>query len=103
MGQADGLSAVHAGRVLVRGANSRVLALWSEHTAVDLTDIPAAAAGDEVVIYGRQGEAVITMQEVLALHPDSRELNIAMDLAPSVNREYLGASIEQAQTAHQPR
>jgi alanine racemase len=92
IGRADGFAAFHAGRVLVRGRSSPVLMIWTEHTAIDLTDNPAAKAGDEAVIYGTQGLATITVQDVLKMHRDRREHDLALSLAPSVKREYLGTS-----------
>ena len=34
------------------------------NTMVDVTDIPGVAEGDEVVLFGRQGDAQITQKEV---------------------------------------
>src|SRR5262245_1622124 len=51
MGSADGLSWLHAGRVLVRGRAVPIVSGPSlEHTRVDLTEVPDARVGDEVVI-----------------------------------------------------
>ena len=61
MGSADGLAWLHAGRVLVRGrAAPIVTGPILEHTRIDLTGVPDARVGDEVVIIGRQGDAEIT-------------------------------------------
>jgi alanine racemase len=69
LGTADGLGHLHAGRVLVRGRSVPILAAPSlEHTRVDLTAIPDARVGDEVVVIGRQGDAEITPAEVAARH-----------------------------------
>ena len=35
-----------------------------EHTRIDLSLIPDASVGDEVVLIGRQGNEVITLDEV---------------------------------------
>lgn len=87
MGRADGIGAVHAGRVLIRGQSAPILNIWTEHTVVDLTDIPSARDGDEAVLYGGQGSAEITMSEVLHVHPGLQEADLAMSLSPSVIRE----------------
>jgi alanine racemase len=64
-GSSDGMLSLHADRVLVRGRSVPVLAGPSlEHTRVDLTSVPDARVGDEVVIIGRQGDAEITLAEV---------------------------------------
>src|SRR5262249_3766811 len=69
MGSADGLRWLHAGRVLVRGHAAPLLGAPSlEHTRIDLSDVPGARVGDEVVIIGRQGALEITPAEVAAHH-----------------------------------
>jgi alanine racemase len=65
LGAADGLLQLHAGRVLVRGRFVPILGGPSlEHTRVDLTGVPEAQVGDEVVVIGRQGGAEIPLGEV---------------------------------------
>jgi alanine racemase len=67
LGAADGLGQLHAGRVLVRGQAAPVLGVPSlEHTRIDLSPVPAARVGDEVVVIGRQGDATISPAEVSA-------------------------------------
>jgi len=57
MGSADGLRWLHAGRVLVRGRAAPIIGAPSlEHARIDLTGVPDACVGDEVVIIGRQGD-----------------------------------------------
>ena len=69
MGSADGLAWLHVGRVLVHGRAVPLVGGPSlEHTRIDLTAVPDARVGDEVVIIGRQGEAEITMAEVAERH-----------------------------------
>ena len=52
---------------LVHGKRVRLLGPpHSELLRVDLTDIPAAKIGDEVVLLGRQGEEEITLDELAA-------------------------------------
>ncbi len=54
IGSADGMSRLHAGRVLVRGRAAPIVGSPSlEHTRIDLTSVPDAQVGDEVVIIGR--------------------------------------------------
>jgi alanine racemase len=65
-GYADGLDR-HLGNsfsLLVRGERAPLVGRVSmDHTVVDLTEIPAAETGDEVVILGTQGDETITAQE----------------------------------------
>jgi alanine racemase len=86
MGAGDGLHHLVPDRVLVRERSVPVLARPSlEHTRLDLTAVPDARVGDEVVLIGRQGRAAITCDEVAArsgLHP----LHLALAIGPRVAR-----------------
>lgn len=88
MGSADGLLWLNAGHVLVRGRQAPILTGPNlEHTRIDLTGVPDARVGDEVVIIGRQGDAEITIAEVAAragigLH------HVATTVGPRVARVY---------------
>jgi len=96
MGAADGLLWLHAGRVLVRGRSAPILTGPNlEHTRIDLTDVPDARVGDEVVIIGRQGEAEITAAEVAERHGLGLH-QVATTVGPRVSRVYLsaGASVK---------
>ena len=69
LGTADGLGLLHDGRVLVSGRSVPVVASPSlEHTRIDLTTVPDARVGDEVVVIGRQGAAEITPAAVGTRH-----------------------------------
>jgi alanine racemase len=104
IGSADGMSWLHAGRVLVRGRAAPIVAGPSlEHTRIDLTEVPDARVGDEVVIIGRQGEAEITAAEVadrqgLGLH------HVATTVGPRVTRVYFagGVPVKRVTPADQP-
>jgi alanine racemase len=90
MGSADGLRWLHAGRVLVRGRAVPLIGAPSlEHTRIDLTTVPDAAVGDEVVIIGRQGELEITPAEVAARHGLGLH-HVATTVGPRVTRVYRG-------------
>lgn len=53
------------GRVLVGGASAPIMgSRATEHTVIDVTSIPAAAVGAEVVLLGRQSEEEITIAEL---------------------------------------
>jgi alanine racemase len=92
LGAADGLLWLHAGRVLVRGRAAPIVASPSlEHTRIDLTGVPDAAVGDEVVVIGRQGDLEITPTEVarargIGLH------HVATTVGPRVTRAYVTAT-----------
>jgi alanine racemase len=92
MGSADGLTWLHAGRVLVRGRAVPIVASPSlEHTRIDLTEVPDARVGDEVVIIGRQGDAEITVAEVATRHGLGLH-HVATTVGPRVARVYLGGA-----------
>jgi alanine racemase len=66
-GYDDGLNRLlhDAGEVLVRGRRARFAGRISmDFSAVDVTDVPGAAEGDEVTIIGSQGEEAITAWDV---------------------------------------
>ena len=89
IGTADGLRWLHAGRVLVRGSAAPILGAPSlEHTRVDLTGVPDARVGDEVVIIGRQGTLEITPAEVAAKHGLGIH-HVATTIGPRVARVYV--------------
>jgi alanine racemase len=68
VGYADGFRRSPAWReVLVRGARAAVVGrICMDYTMLDVTDIPNAAVGDEVVLIGRQADDTITADEVAA-------------------------------------
>jgi alanine racemase len=92
MGSADGLRWLHAGRVLVRGRAVPLIGSPSlEHTRIDLTTVPDAAVGDEVVIIGRQGALEITPAEVAARHGLGLH-HVATTVGPRVARVYVSGT-----------
>jgi alanine racemase len=104
MGSADGLNWLHAGRVLVRGRSVPIVSAPSlEHTRVDLTTVPEAAIGDEVVIIGRQGESEITMAEVAKRHGLGLH-HVATTVGPRVTRVYFvdGTPVKTVTPAGEP-
>ncbi len=67
VGYADGLNRAlsNRGAALVRGQRAPIAGRISmDQTMIDVTDIPAAAVGDEVVLIGEQGEEKITAADL---------------------------------------
>ena len=92
IGVGDGFHRLNAGRVLVRGRRVPILARPSlEHTRLDLTAVPDASVGDEVVLIGRQGQEEITLEEVAERHTLDM-LAMALGVGPRVARVYLGTA-----------
>ena len=104
MGSADGLNWLHMGRVLVRGKSAPIVSSPSlEHTRIDLSHVPDAQVGDEVVIIGRQGDAEIAAAEVAARHGLGLH-HVATTVGPRVSRVYFsdGAPIKTITPADEP-
>jgi alanine racemase len=77
--------------VLVRGQAAPIVASPSlEHTRIDLTGVPDARVGDEVVIIGRQGHLEITQAEVAERHGLGRH-HVATTVGSRVTRVYTPA------------
>ncbi len=56
------------GEVLVRGRRAPVVgAICMDLTMIDLTDVPDARVGDEVILWGGTGEAMISVNDVARL------------------------------------
>jgi alanine racemase len=70
VGYADGLNRLlsNRGHVLIRGRQAAIAGRVSmDQTVVDVTDIPAAAIGDEAVLLGSQGRKSITAWDLADL------------------------------------
>jgi alanine racemase len=70
VGYADGYrrGLQHGGEVLVRGRRAPIVgAVCMDLTMVDLTDVPGARMGDEVILWGGAGEAMISVNDVARL------------------------------------
>ncbi len=92
-GRAAGMAELSVGRVLVRGRRAPVVGSPSlEHTRVDLSRHPDARAGDEVIVVGRQGAALIRPGEVLRAHPETPDSALGLMVRGSVPRVYLRGS-----------
>ncbi len=70
VGYADGYrrGLQHGGEVMIRGRRAPVVgAVCMDLTMVDLTDVPGAATGDEVILWGGAGEAMISVNDIARL------------------------------------
>jgi alanine racemase len=92
-GYADGLPRALSNRgwVLVRGRRVPIVGrVCMDMTMVDLTTVPEAQVGDEVVIIGRQGDEEVTADEIASLcYTISYE--ILCGIGPRVPRVFLQA------------
>ena len=67
VGYADGYNRLlsNQGEVLIRGRRFPVIGrVCMDQTMIDVTDIPQVEVGDEVVLWGRQGQEEITVEEI---------------------------------------
>ena len=90
VGYADGYDRglSNSGDVLVRGRRAPVVGRVSmDLVTVDVTDVPGAAVGDEVVLLGRQGDAEITAEE-LAGKLDTISYEVFCNVGARVPRVY---------------
>jgi len=90
IGLRDGMASLTCGYVLVRGHRVQILGPFSlEHTRIDLTDIPDAQIGDEVVIIGQQERNVIKPSEVMQFQGIGVKAALALNVGEGVPRVYL--------------
>jgi alanine racemase len=70
VGYADGYrrGLQYGGEVLIRGRRAPVVgAVCMDLTMVDLTDVPQAQVGDEVILWGSSGDEIISVNDVARL------------------------------------
>ena len=93
VGYADGYRRAITGKgcVLVRGRRAPVLGrVCMDQIMVDVTDIPGAQAGDEVVLLGRQGDEMIDADE-MAAWIGTISYEVICSPSPRVPRTYVNA------------
>ena len=67
LGYADGFNRLlsNQGKALVRGKRVSVIGrVCMDQTMIDVTNLPQVEIGDEVVLWGRQGQEEITVEEI---------------------------------------
>ena len=70
VGYADGYrrGLQHGAEVLIRGRRAPIVgAVCMDLTMVDLTEVPGAQIGDEVILWGGAGEAIISVNDIARL------------------------------------
>lgn len=94
IGYSDGMHRLHAGHVLIQGRKAPVVGKPAlEYTRIDLSDVPQARVGDEVVIIGRQGDACISPEQACAHQRADRVIDLALQVGPAVQRVYLNPRV----------
>lgn len=90
VGYSDNIHRVNAGCVLVCEQRVPILNPASlEYVRIDLSDVPEAKVGDEVVIVGQQGSERITPQEVARAQGAARVVDLALDVGRFIPRVYV--------------
>ena len=90
-GYADGIPRLvsNQGAVLIRGQRAPIRGrVCMDQFMVDVTGIPGAAPGDEAVIFGRQGDAELPVEEVAKL-AGTINYEVLCAIAARVPRHYL--------------
>jgi alanine racemase len=91
VGYADGYSRQlgNRGRVLVRGDYANVVGnVTMDMTTIDVTGVPGASVGDEVVLIGEQGDKKVTAWE-LASHMQTIPYEVLCGISARVPRRYV--------------
>jgi alanine racemase len=91
LGYADGFSRhlSNRGEVLIRGARASVIGVvCMDMVMVDVTHIPRVTPGDEVVIFGRQDDCVLSVEEI-AQRSSTISYEILCAVGARVPRVYL--------------
>lgn len=90
VGYADGYKRAlsNRGRVLIRGQYAKILGrVCMDQIMVDVTDIPDAAVGDTVTLFGHDGEASIPVEEIANMS-ESFNYEFVCGIASRVPRIY---------------
>jgi alanine racemase len=91
LGYADGYNRLlsNRGAVLVRGERAPIAGrVTMDQTMIDLTDIPAAGVGDEVILIGQQGSDRITADD-LAVHTGTIAYEVLCAIGQRVPRVWI--------------
>ena len=92
LGYADGVPrnlGVGCYAFLVRGKKAPIFGrVCMDMTMIDVTDIPEAQAGDEVVIFGRMGDHFLSVEE-MAQKAQTIPYEILVRISPRVRRIYM--------------
>jgi alanine racemase len=90
IGYSDGIHRLNAGVALVRGQRAAILGPPSiEYTRIDLSGVPDAACGDEVVFIGTQHDEQIRAEEVMRAQGTARITDLAVEVRPTIRRIYV--------------
>ena len=92
VGYADGYrrGLQHGGEVIIRGRRAAVIgAVCMDLTMIDVSDVPGASVGDEVILWGGAGEAMISVNDVARL-ANTISYEMLCTVGRRVPRTYIG-------------
>ncbi len=92
IGYGDGYPRIlsNRGSALVRGKRAKIAGrICMDQMMLDVTDIEGVSVGDEVVLWGKQGEAEIHVDEIAELCK-TISYEILLGVSPRVQRIYIG-------------
>jgi alanine racemase len=90
LGAFEGMDRIHSGIMLLRGQRVPVLGTASlEHVRVNVTLVPDARMGDEVVILGKQGSISISMSDVIKFNGHKDASYFTAGISSRIPRRYL--------------
>jgi alanine racemase len=104
VGYADGVrrSLSNRGEVLVRGRRAPILGrICMDMMLADVSAMPEAALGDEVVLIGRQGNEAITADDVAAA-AGTISYEVLAGIGPRIPRVYVGGPAQVSEEAPRP-
>lgn len=94
LGYADGYNRLLSNRgwVLIKGKKAPIVGtICMDQFMVDVTDIPNVKPGDTAILLGRQGDEVITADDLANLC-NTISYEILVNISPRVPRVYIGGS-----------
>ena len=94
MGYGDGYPRhlSNCGYVIVHGKKAPVIGrVCMDQVLIDITRIPRAAVGSEVLVYGKKGKHYVPLED-LASRIGTITYELTCQLTPRVPREYVGDS-----------
>jgi len=76
--------------VIIRGRRAAVIgAVCMDLTMIDVSDVPGASVGDEVILWGGAGEAMISVNDVARL-ANTISYEMLCTVGRRVPRTYIG-------------
>ncbi|MBN4067036.1 alanine racemase [Simkania negevensis] len=92
IGYADGLHQRYSkkGKVIIRGRSASIVGVTCmDYTMVNITDIPEASIGDEVLIFGKDAHGNLLPPETFAARGGTSVYELVSCVGPRINRLFI--------------